>query len=177
MADRERVIAWLNDAHAMERSIAQVLKNHAGDAKDRPQIQARNQQHLDESNRHAELVAGCIRRLGGGVSALKTGVATMMGTVQGMTTGLFRDELVKNALHDYGTEHFEMACYRALIAVAQEVGDQETAAVCQQIIADEEAMAAWLNEQLPGVVVETLRAPAVPMAGSDAQASQSAPTA
>jgi ferritin-like metal-binding protein YciE len=157
MDRNETLIGWLNDAHAMEQSITKVLENHAKDAKDHPQIQARIQQHLEETRRHAELVKGCVERLGGSTSAVKSGMATVMGTVQGMSTGLARDELVKNALQDYSTEYFEMACYKALIAAAQDVGDQETVSVCQQIIRDEEAMANWLDKQLPTVVQETLR--------------------
>jgi ferritin-like metal-binding protein YciE len=157
MDRNETLIGWLNDAHAMEQSITKVLENHAKDAKDHPQIQARIQQHLEETRRHAELVKGCVIRLGGSTSAIKSGIANVMGTVQGMSTGLARDELVKNALQDYSTEYFEMACYKALIVAAQDVGDQETVSVCQQIIRDEEAMANWLDQQLPTVVQETLR--------------------
>ena len=151
MAHHELVIGWLNDAHAMELSIAQVLENHAKDAKDHPALQARLQQHLEQTRGHAEAVKGCVERLGGDTSALKTGMATVMGMVQGMATGLAKDELVKNALHDYGSEHFEIACYASLIAAAEQLGDQETARVCREILRDEEAMAAFLFEQVPPV--------------------------
>jgi ferritin-like metal-binding protein YciE len=169
------VIAWLNDAYAMERSITQVLENHAKDAKDHPPMQARIEQHLEETRRHADLVKGCVERLGGSTSSIKGGVATVMGTVQGMSTGMAADELVKNALHDYGTEYFEMACYKALIAAAQDIGDQETVAVCQQILRDEEAMAAWLDRQLPGVVTETLRMLTTPVPGAEASSADTGP--
>src|SRR3712207_2094844 len=118
MPHHDLVIAWLNDAHAMELSIAQVLANHAQDAKDHPQLQTRLQEHLEQTRRHADLVKGCLERLGGSVSGVKTGMATVMGTVQGMATALAKDDLVKNALHDYGTEHFEIACYTSLLAAA-----------------------------------------------------------
>jgi ferritin-like metal-binding protein YciE len=171
------MIGWLNDAYAMERSTIQILQNHARDAKDHPAMQARIEQHLEATRRHADLVKGCIERLGGSTSALKSGMATVMGTVQGMSTGLARDELVKNALHDYGTEYFEMASYKALIAAAQDIGDQETVSVCQQILRDEEAMAAWLDQQLPGLVVETLRTLAAPPPSGESVSTDSAPTA
>jgi len=171
------VIGWLNDAYAMELSIVQVLQNHARDAKNHPEMQARIEQHLEETRRHADLVKGCIDRLGGSTSAVKSGMATVMGTVQGMSTALARDDLVKNALHDYGTEYFEMASYKALIAAAQDLGDQETVSVCQQILRDEEAMAAWLDQQLPGVVVETLHLLATPAPGSEPASADISPPA
>ena len=38
MAHKEQLIAWLNDAYAMENSMIPVLKNHAKDAKDYPDV-------------------------------------------------------------------------------------------------------------------------------------------
>ena len=157
MAHKDMVIAWLNDAHAMEEGIAQVLERHAADAKDDPRMQARLQQHLDETRRHAEWVKGCIERLGGDTSAVKTGMANVMGAVQGMTTKIARDEPIKNMLHDYGTEHFEIACYTSLIAAARDVGDAETAQVCQHILDDELAMANFLLEQIPPTTLKMLQ--------------------
>lgn len=153
----DQLITWLNNAYAMEQSIAKVLENHVKDAKDHPQMQTRLQQHLDATKRHAELVKGCIERLGGQTSALKSGMANVMGTVQGMSTGAAKDELVKNALHDYGTEHFEIASYTSLIAAAQDAGDQETARICREILMDEEGMANWLIEQIPLVTLEQMQ--------------------
>lgn len=68
-------------------------------------------------------------------------MAHVMGIVQGASTGAAMDEMVKNCLADYATEHFEIASYRALSAAAQKVGDQETVIVCEEIIKDEQEMA------------------------------------
>jgi len=157
MAHNDLVLAWLNDAHAMELGIAQVLENHAASAADDPPMQMRLQQHLEETRRHAELVKGCVERMGGDTSAVKTGMASVMGTIQGMSTKIAKDELIKNTLHDYGTEHFEIACYTSLIAAAENLGDQETARVCQQILGDEQAMAEFLFQQIPPTTVAMLR--------------------
>jgi ferritin-like metal-binding protein YciE len=157
MAHKELVIAWLNDAHAMELGIAQVLERHAEEAKDHPQMQAGLQRHLEQTRRHAELVKECVERMGGETSGIKTGMASVMGAVQGMTTKLAKDELIKNTLHDYGTEHFEIACYTSLIAAAENLGDQETARVCAEILRDEQAMADFLFQQIPLVTIEMLQ--------------------
>lgn len=157
MAHNQLYLAWLNDAYGMEQSLVQVLENHVKDAKDHPQMQARIQQHLDETRRHAELVKSCIERLGGDTSAIKSGMSKIMGTVQGLSTGAAKDELIKNALADYSAEHFEIASYTSLITAAQTMGDQETARVCQQILRDEESMASWLQQQIPTITQEMLR--------------------
>jgi ferritin-like metal-binding protein YciE len=157
MAHKELVIAWLNDAHAMELGIAQVLERHAEEAKDHPQMQAGLQRHLEQTRRHAELVKGCVERMGGETSGVKSGMASVMGAVQGMTTKLAKDELVKNTLHDYGTEHFEIACYTSLIAAAENLGDQETVRVCREILRDDQAMADFLFQQIPPTTIEMLQ--------------------
>ncbi|MEA2515419.1 MAG: hypothetical protein QOJ59_4908 [Thermomicrobiales bacterium] len=177
MERNQPLIGWLNDAYAMERSIIQVLENHTRDAKDHPDLQARLQQHLEETRGHAEQVKGCVERLGGNTSAIKTGMATVMGTVQGMSTALARDELVKNALHDYATEYFEMASYKSLIAASQDIGDQETVNVCQQILQDEESMAAFLDQQLPIITIEIFRALSTPPPGAEAAGAEAGPIA
>lgn len=157
MAHQEQLIAWLNDALSTEHSLIQVLDDHAKEAKDHPVVQTRIQEHLEETRRHADLVKGCIERLGSSPSTVKSGMGTVMGAVQGKTTALAKDKLVKNALADYASEHFEIASYQALVTAALQIGDQQTANVCQDILRDEEAMARWLEQQLPIVVQETMR--------------------
>ena len=157
MAHNELYLAWLNDAYSLEQSLTQVLERHVADAKDYPQVQARMQQHLEETRRHAELVESCIQRLGSDTSKLKSGLATVTGAVQGMTTVAAKDDLIKNALADYSSEHLEIASYTSLISAAQAMGDQETASICQQILREEEAMQLWLAQQIPLITQEMLQ--------------------
>lgn len=154
MAHTETVIAWLNDAHATEVNLVQVLENHARDARDHPQLQSKIQQHLEQTRHHADLVKGCIERLGGSTSTVKSAMGKIGGVLQGASTGMAKDELIKNALADYAAEHFEIASYNALIAAAQAIGDQETARVCQSILRDEEDMANFLKQHLAPAVQE-----------------------
>lgn len=155
--DREILIRWLNDAHAMEQAQIPVLENHAKDAEGFPHIRARDEQHVEETRRHAELVRGCLQRLGETPSATKSLLGSMMGNVQSVMTGAFRDELVKNFLMDHAAENLEIASYSALVTAAREVGEEEIARTCEEILREEEAMAGWLRENLPTAVRETLR--------------------
>src|SRR5687768_9244506 len=141
----------------MELGIAQVLERHAEDAKDHPRMHAGLQRHLEQTRRHAELVKSCVERMGGETSGIKSGMASVMGAVQGMTTKLAKDELIKNTLHDYGTEHFEIACYTSLIAAAENLGDQETVRVWQEILPGDQAMADFLFQQVPAATIEMLK--------------------
>jgi len=102
------------------------------------------------------LVEQCLARLGEQPSSLKNVMAQVMGAVQGRATGAFQDEMVKNALWDYGSECFEIACYSALAEAARTLGHNEVAATCEQILRQEEAMRDFLDEQLPMIVRDTL---------------------
>src|SRR5690606_39156683 len=87
----------------------------------------------------------------------KSRIASITGMMGGMSTGMARDQLVKNAITDYATEHFEIACYTALITAARDYGDADTVLACESIRRDEQEMAQWLEQRLPIIVEETLR--------------------
>jgi ferritin-like metal-binding protein YciE len=157
----DQLTTWLNSAFSMEQSLAQVLENHAKDAADFPEIRSRIEQHIEETRRHADRVAECIQLLGEKPSATKSLVGNVMGMVQGASTGVFKDELVKNALADFASEHFEIASYRSLIAAAEELGKTEIAQICRENLRDEEAMAQWLGENIPVITRTFLQQHAV----------------
>ncbi len=158
MAHQDLLKAWLKDAYSMEVALVPILENHAKDAKDYPEFQQRINQHVAETKQHAQMVKDCLNRLGEQPSAVKSAVGGMFGAVQSVATGPFKDELVKNGLTDYAAENFEIASYNALIYAAQEMGDQETARVCEQIRDQEQDMADWLDEHLSVAVQDTIRA-------------------
>ncbi len=153
--DEERLLAWLNDAYAMELAQIPILKNHARDAASYPKIRDKDLEHLEQTRHHAELVRGCIERLGARPSATKAAIGRMSGAMNSVATGPFEDELVKNFLSDYAAEHLEIASYRAIITAAKEAGDHETVRVCKAILREEEEMARWLEKNLPMAVRET----------------------
>ena len=155
--NKDLLVRWLNDAYAMEHQLIPVLENHAKDFKSSPPAQQRVRQHIDETRRHAERMEQCVKRLGTSPSTMKSTLGTLMGSAQAISTGMFRDELVKNALSDYAAEQFEVACYKALISAAQEQGEPEIARACEENMREDEAMAQWLNQQLPTVVHEAMQ--------------------
>ncbi len=158
MTRSDLVIAWLDNAYAMETGLVHTLQSHAKDAQDFPQLQAKILQHVEETRRHADLVRACVVRLGGSTSGLKSGMATAVGKAQGVAMRPAQDKVVKNALADSSAEQLEISSYQALIAAAQDLGDQETVAMCQQILQDEEGMARFLDQHLPAIVSQTMSA-------------------
>lgn len=157
MPHHKQLISWLNDAHSMERSLVNVLEKHCKDAAEFPDLRARTEQHLNETRRHVEKVEECLRQLGEKPSMSKGVMGTVMGKVQGVATGMFRDEMIKNALGDYAAEHLEIASYRSLIAAAEELGLPDVARICSEILREEEAMAGWLEDHIPEITRLTLQ--------------------
>jgi ferritin-like metal-binding protein YciE len=157
MPERQLLLAWLNDAYAMEEALIPILQNHAKDVRDHPDVRARIEQHITETRRHAELVRACIEQMGEKPSVGKSAVGKLLGAMVAPSTGPFKDELIKNAISDFAAEHFEIASYTALRAAAQEVGNDQVIRTCEEILADEQAMARWLEGNLPNTVQEALR--------------------
>lgn len=154
--NKDLMVAWLNDAYAMENALIPILENHARDAEKHPRVRSRIEQHVEETKKHAETVEACLDRMGEMPSITKTTMGDIFGAMQAPATGPFQDEEVKNGLMDYATENFEIAAYRSLIAGAKEMGDEETARACEGILREEEEMAAFFDENLPTTVRDTL---------------------
>lgn len=153
----DQLVAWLNDAYAMEQGLIPILQNHAADARDEfPDAALRIEQHITETRMHIDRLEECFRELGTRPSRLKSTLSSIVGTVESVATGLFRDEMVKNALVDCASEQFEVACYLALVTAARELGHYRIAELCEQNLREDEAMALWLRDRVPLVVSASL---------------------
>lgn len=157
MDRREMLVTWLNDAYSMEKALVPVLKNHAKDAEEYPEVRERDLQHMEETKRHAELVEECLGRLGEKPSGVKSMMGEIMGRFQALSTEPFQDEMMKNFLADYATEQFEIASYKSLAAAARHLGEEEIASTCERILEDEERMAEWLDRNMARAVETTFR--------------------
>ncbi|MGE7136634.1 ferritin-like domain-containing protein [Luteibacter sp. NPDC031894] len=163
MADlRENLLDWLRDAHAMEQQAEQMLRAQASRIEHYPVVKQRIEQHLEETLGQQALLKGCIERLGGSTSAMKDMMGKMMAFGQAAGGMANSDEIVKGAISSYVFENLEIATYTALIAAAETVGDAETKRVCEQILPQEQAMAAWVLEHLPQLTEEFLVRDATP---------------
>jgi ferritin-like metal-binding protein YciE len=147
---------WLNDAYAMEQHVENVLINHTKDARDFPEIGSRLKQHQIETQRHRERIQQCLASLGETPSVIKRMTGRFTGVLQGISTGVFADELVKNAIGDYSMEQFEIGCYTALRSVAEEADRPMITRTCGEILDEEIAMAEWLRSKIPQVALQHL---------------------
>ena len=156
LAQKEQLVNWLNDAHAMERSLEKILEDHVKHLAAFPDLRDRLEEHLLATRRHATRLVEGIHALGGQVSEARTLLANTMARIEGKSTAIFKDKIVKDLLADYAAEQFEVGCYTALIAGAEEFGEPHVAELCRKNLHEDEAMAAWLHEQIPVITRQYL---------------------
>jgi ferritin-like metal-binding protein YciE len=153
----KRVDQWLRDAHAMEQQAETILQGQTSRIENYPQLSAKFDAHLEETRRQRERLEKCMERRGASTSGLKDVAAKFTATMQNLS-GLFAgDEVVKGLMAGYTFEHMEIASYRILSAAAKADGDAETARVCDEICKEEEAMAAWLQDNMGTIATQYLQ--------------------
>ncbi len=141
----------------MEQQAINMLEKQADRLEQYPDVREKVRDHLEQSRHQASRVEGCIQKLGGDTSAIKEGVAKFMGSAANLVNQSAGDEVVKNGIADYAFEHFEIASYRALIGAADQLGEDEIRETCEEILEEEEAMASWLETNLPDVTQQYLQ--------------------
>ena len=148
MTKKEQFVQWLGDAHAMEVGIVSTLEKHIVDAKGQPKVLAALVNHLKETKRHATEMKKALASMGGSHPFLKEKVSKLGNLVAGLVTTAAKDTTVKNAIADFATENFEIACYSSLFFTATMLGETKIAATCKAILNEEKAMAKFLEGQL-----------------------------
>jgi ferritin-like metal-binding protein YciE len=173
MNEREtKLVQWLNEAHAKEAELEADLTAHIA-LTEKQSYKKRLQGHLKETRDHKRRVGSRIKKLGGtpatgpdlpgvptvvGEAAGKAvaGVKGQVGTARAMVTSQPETHL-RNAQEELREEHVEIALYTRLEALAEEVGDGETAKLARGIRRDEERMAKFLDAELKRLVKEVVR--------------------
>ncbi len=147
---RDNFLAWLRAAHAMEEQAITTLSAQSRRIESYPDLKARIVRHLHETEEHARALKALLDHFSGtgSVSAIKDMAAKLTAKAQGVGGMLTSDEVVKGAMASYAFEHLEIASYRVLIAAADELDEGEAKAVFERILADEIAMADWLEANL-----------------------------
>jgi ferritin-like metal-binding protein YciE len=135
----------------MEQQAETMLSTLSGRIENYPDLKAKIDEHLEETRHQARILRERLDQLGGGTSTLKNAGARLLALGQGLSGYVVSDEIVKGTLASYTFEHMEIASYRILVATAAKVGDETTRRLCEDILAQEEAMADWLGRYLDQV--------------------------
>ena len=143
MADeklREKLVDYIEDAHAMEQSVSRSLDSMISTTDD-PEIRSMLEHHKEETTRHEQLLRERLDALRAGTSTRKEAQTVAGALLKGIGDQARTDKPGKNARDAYVTEHMEVAAYQLLERLAVRAGDQQTAEVARRNCADDEAMA------------------------------------
>jgi ferritin-like metal-binding protein YciE len=162
-----KLIQYLHEAHGKEKELETSLQAHISMTMRRP-YKKRLQQHLRETKEHARQVERRVKKLGGasllqtatarGAEAVSRGTALAKGPLHAVR-GTGEEEIqLKNAITEHSEEGEEIARYTAIEALADAVGDKETARMARGIRREEERMAAFLARQIPQLSKAVARA-------------------
>jgi ferritin-like metal-binding protein YciE len=138
-----KLIGYVQDAHAMECSAVRMLDSMIGTTTD-PEILARLTQHRRETERHVQLLEGRLAALGKGRSRVADTAAVATALLKGLGDRVRNGRPGKNARDAFIVEHEEIAAYELLERLAIRAGDAETARIAREIRHDEEEMARWI---------------------------------
>lgn len=168
-----KLVQYLNEAYGKEKQLVTALEAHIAMTTRAP-YKKRLKQHLKETKAHAKAVERRIKQLGG-KAELAPGpeqVSDAVGKVQEVATRAVAaakgplhmvrgtgeaEKMLKNAKSEYSEEHEEIATYTGIEALAESVGDKETAKVARGIRKEEERMASFLEREIKALAKAVAR--------------------
>jgi len=137
---KEQLIKHIDEAYAMEQNVLRMLDGMISTTDD-PEILDALEHHRMQTQGHAERMKARLEAH----DATPSGVRQVGGIVAAfakMPLDLVRGEKAgRNARDGFATEHMEIASYELLRRIAQKAGDEQTASIAGEIIAEEKAMA------------------------------------
>jgi ferritin-like metal-binding protein YciE len=129
----------------MEENVKRMLDGMISTTDD-PQIIDLLEHHKMETGEQSHRLRQRLTAHGATPSLVREAVG-IVGALAKLPLDMVRGEKAgRNARDAYATEHMEIAAYQLLERVATRAGDEETAEVARQNRAEEEAMAAKLDE-------------------------------
>ncbi len=137
---------YLADAHAIEEQAAQLLKK-APKLASAKELASAFEEHLEETQRHSELIEQRLEAREGSPSSLKDAALRLGALNLGMFFKVQPDTPAKLAAFAYAFEHLEVAAYELLRRIAGRAQDEETVAVADRILFEERAAAAKVHAQ------------------------------
>jgi ferritin-like metal-binding protein YciE len=151
---RDILIVGLRNAYAIESQALSTMRNVESRLEHYPELKAAVSQHIRETEQQQRQVEEALGRLDTSPSTLKEIATKVAGNIQAMFHAVAGDEVLKNTFTLYAFEHFEIAAYRSLIAMAQDAGEPSVAQTCRQILQQEEAAA----QKIGGLIESITRA-------------------
>jgi len=153
---RDLLITGLKNAHAMENQAHEMLERQAERMTDYPELRKKVAEHLKETKEQLARLEKCLTELDSSPSTVKDATMAFGANVAAMGHAMAGDEVLKNTFANNALEHYEIAAYKSLIALADEAGVRMKT-VLQTSLKEEERMAEWVDKHVQPITLEYLR--------------------
>jgi len=150
----EIFVTGLRNAHAMENQALAMLQPQANRIRNYPEVAAKVDQHIAETEAQIQRLEQLLGDRNEAHSSFKDTVMSVVGGVGAMGHAVADDEILKNSLANFAFENYEIAAYNSLIALARALDLREAVPLLEQNLAEEEAMAKWLHDNLAAVTLQ-----------------------
>jgi len=147
-------ITGLQNAHAVENQALALIDRQLDRLVRYPEVADRLRLHRRETQQQIVRLEDILRSLGERHSSLKDMALNMVGNMAALSHVLAPDEILKNSFVNFAFEHFEIASYRSLLALADAGALPTAGALIEETLREEEAMAAWIGERLPELTLK-----------------------
>jgi ferritin-like metal-binding protein YciE len=153
---RDIFVTGLRNAHAMETQARELMERQSERLTDYPEVKARIQSHLRETEEQLKRLEQCLSSIGESASTLKDTAQSFMGNMMAMAHSVAGDEILKNTFANNAFEHFEIAAYKSLLTLCGRAGADGARPLLEQSLKEEEAMAAWVDQNVANVTLAYL---------------------
>jgi len=153
---RDLLVIGLRNAHGMEVQARELMERQCARLNDYPAVQARVRQHLGETVQQLHRLEKCLAACGETASVIKDTVMSALGNLTAMGHAAADDEILKSTFANKAFEHYEIAAYKSLITLCAQAGMHGLQEPLGQSLAEEERMAAWLDDHIEEVTLSYL---------------------
>jgi ferritin-like metal-binding protein YciE len=148
---RDVFVSGLKNAHAMENQALSIMKPQLPRIKGYPDIAAKLEQHIRETEGQIVRLEDVLDGLDEDRSRIKDMAQSFTGRITAMGHAMAGDEILQNSFANFAFENFEIAAYKSLLTVADAGSFSAATTALQSNLAEEQAMAQWLDENLAAV--------------------------
>ncbi|MDR9775971.1 ferritin-like domain-containing protein [Rhizobium hidalgonense] len=153
---RDVFVTGLRNAHAMENQALSIMKPQLKRIENYPEVAEKLDQHIRETDAQIVRLEDILDGLDEDKSTLKDLALSFTGSMAALGHTVADDEILKNSFANFAFENFEAAAYKSLLTVAEAGGYGAAVTRLQENLAEELAMAEWLNDNVVALTTKFL---------------------
>ncbi|NTJ63042.1 ferritin-like domain-containing protein [Agrobacterium rhizogenes] len=144
-------VIGLRNAYAMENQALGIMRPQLSRLEHYPEVAAKIEQHIDETEDQISRLEHILKDMDANYLDLKDMILSYTTPTTVMSYTGSGDAVLKDAFGDFAFENYEIATYKSLLTIADAGNFGEAKSALQESLVEEQAMAKWLDDNLPAV--------------------------